>query len=365
MSTPAIPDSPAAVTPEWLTGVLRAEGCIGDVTSVSEVRVEPIQDMPGLLGQVARLSITYDRAAQGAPRSLVGKFPAGPGHSRAAGDSLRIYEREVRFYRDVAPAAPLATPRCYAAEMDLEDGRFCLLVEDLSHARAGDQLVGCRASDARAALLDLARLHAAWWEAPELDSLDWMPAMDSPLSGSAMDSFVEAVSPFMNVFERRLPPSVRDAVVHLGEIARSIAEHLARPPRTIVHNDFRLDSVFFSRGRPRTPVTVIDWQLSSRGRAAFDLASFLASSLEPAERETAELPILRDYHDVLKDAGVTGYPFEELVGDYRRGLLLAMARTVARGSTLDVEDEGAVALVGTLAERFAAAVDHHRALDLV
>ena len=364
MSSTTIPASPASVTPEWLTGVLRADGCIGSFTSVREVRVAPMRDTPGLPGLVARLTITYDRADQGAPRSLVGKFPAGPPESRAAGDSLRIYEREVRFYREVAHRTSAATPRCYAAEMDLEQGRFCVLVEDVSHSRVGDALVGCRASDARTALLGLAQLQAAWWETPELDALDWMPSIDSPLSGPAMDSFSEAVSPFMSVFARRLPPSVRGAVFRLDEIGRAVAEHLARPPRTIVHNDFRLDNVLFPR-RPRMPVTIIDWQLSSRGRGVFDVASFLASSLEPAERETAELPILRDYHDVLKDAGVSGYPFEELVGDYRRGLLLAMARTVTRASALDVDNERAVALVGTMAERCAAAVDHHRALDLV
>ena len=62
--------------------------------------------------------ITLDYAAGGiGPASVVGKFASADPTSRASGTQLGIYEREVRFYQEIAPhlGPDAPAPRCYVS----------------------------------------------------------------------------------------------------------------------------------------------------------------------------------------------------------------------------------------------------------
>src|SRR5262245_46154786 len=50
----------------------------------------------------------------------------------------------------------------------------------------------------------------------------------------------------------------------------------AEGPQTFVHNDFRLDNIFF---RPDGQPVIIDWQLAGRCRGTQDLAYLLSGSM--------------------------------------------------------------------------------------
>ena len=81
---------------------------------------------------------------------------------------LGIYEREIRFYRELAPrlGGPLAA--CHVAAFEPEGGWFTLLLEDAAPAVQGDQIAGCTVEEARLAVHELARLHAPVFGDPEL-----------------------------------------------------------------------------------------------------------------------------------------------------------------------------------------------------
>lgn len=171
-STHDIPAGPAELTAEWLTSAL--DGQLGGAR-VTGFDAEPIAAGVGFLGELVRLALRYDREVPGAPRSLIAKFPTANQQNRDIAILFRLYQREIGFYRDVAPIAAVRTPRAAYAGMDEAAGRYLLLLEDLAPAPMGDQLRACSPAEAELALTQLARFQAQWWDRPELDTLGWLP----------------------------------------------------------------------------------------------------------------------------------------------------------------------------------------------
>jgi hypothetical protein len=71
MSVPADSD---AITPKWLTTVLREAGAL-DQARVTSIQSAPIGQL-GFFGQIPRLRVSYDKLEPGAPQSLAAKFSA-------------------------------------------------------------------------------------------------------------------------------------------------------------------------------------------------------------------------------------------------------------------------------------------------
>src|SRR5579859_1983311 len=125
---------------------------------ITDVSVEPAGQ-----GQVAdcfRCRLRYEPADCDAPGSVIVKLPARDPTSRESGVALSLYEREVRFYQQLAGVVGITTPRCRYAEIDAGSGMFALVLDDLAPARETDQLSGISADDASTALGQLAGLHA-------------------------------------------------------------------------------------------------------------------------------------------------------------------------------------------------------------
>ena len=121
--TPAILP-PEAITPDWMTKVLAAGGVEARVRELSMRRVGT-----GQIGQSVRFALDYADRPEGAPTSLVGKFPAPEPDSRNTGILLGNYRREVNFYNHLASSALIAVPKCYFAAFDEATHDFVLLME--------------------------------------------------------------------------------------------------------------------------------------------------------------------------------------------------------------------------------------------
>ena len=131
---------PDEVSAAWLTAVLRAAATTdvtGEVTSVSAERIGA-----GKVGDNVRFTLTWSPPNSG-PATVVGKFPSPDPMSRAAGVSLGNYEREVRFYTELAHTVGVRAPACHYAMLDGETGDFVLVLADLAPATVGDQVAGC------------------------------------------------------------------------------------------------------------------------------------------------------------------------------------------------------------------------------
>jgi hypothetical protein len=349
-----IPDGPADVTAEWLTQALRDGGLLGNA-GVSSLRFHEFGG--GMAGRVARASITYDHDAPGAPVTLVAKFPAPHGPTRELGDLLRIYEREERFYRDLAPRLNIPVPRLYYASSD--GRRSVLMLEDMAPADEGNLLAGSTLAEAEAIITDLARLHAAWWDATELERLPWLPSPNSEAVTSLSDiQGSGAWRAFHGKFGAHMPPDVTALGAWLAR-DHSVVDRLSAPPQTLVHGDMRVNNVLFSAGRPRA---FIDWQTAVRGRGPIDVANLFVSSLQPGDRRTAEKDLLPRYHQMLAECGVRGYSFDQCWLDYRLAVVNQFSQVVVLSSLLDVEErleDGVGAVTG--ARLISALLDLHLA----
>ena len=87
---------------------------------------------------------------------------------------LKNFLKEVRFYQHLQPRLSIRTPRCYFADIEGQGPDFVVLMEDLAPAVQGDQLAGCNARVARAAVLELVGLHAPSWCDGSLKAHDWI-----------------------------------------------------------------------------------------------------------------------------------------------------------------------------------------------
>ena len=127
------------ISAPWLTDVLRGAGILRRVI-VRAVDIQAIGEGLGFLRGRARVTISYDQHEDGAPASVVVKLPASNKAGSDFAESLHAYEREIRFYREVAPRTPIRVPRVFATIMEPADSVFILVMEDLNGLTVGDQV---------------------------------------------------------------------------------------------------------------------------------------------------------------------------------------------------------------------------------
>lgn len=358
-----IPDGPGALTPAWLTEALRSTGAIAE-QRVVDLESSSISEGVGFLGRVARIALQYDRDDEGAPSSLIAKFPATEPTAKGIGVALRFYENEIRVYGEVARHVPLRMPKCYYSDMRLDTSEFILLIEDMAPARIGDQIAGCSPADAAMIVPQLAAFHARFWESPLLGQFDWMPYYNDPCHHHAQASYRQAWPPFQKFVGERLPAPVREAGERLNDQVVHLQDLLSEPPITLMHGDFKLDNLLFPNG-DAAGVAVLDWQITSRGRGAFDLGYFFCTSLAPADRAAHEERLIGVYLDALADAGVRGYGIDQCMRDYRLGVIFRMVYTVILIGSLAAGNERGRALFNALLERNCAAIIDLEAYKLV
>ena len=327
MSLHTIADTPAALTPEWITGALRSSGRLGTGT-VSRVKLSPVGT--GQMCDSLRLTLRFDGVVD-APATMIAKLPATDPTSRATARSLRSYENEVRFYQLLAAELPVRTPAVYYADIDVETASFVLLLEDMAPAVPGDQLRGCSADAAQLAVDELVRLHAPRWDDPSLEAFDWLHR-----DRAAQREFLLMLLPgAWDGFRGRYATHLgADVLAAGGELFANLDSYLAidTRPWTIVHGDYRLDNLLFDPRPGGGPVTVVDWQTCTHGPALQDVAYFIGAAMPPEVRREAEGELVRGYHAGLVASGVTEYGWERCWRDYRRsswaGLIMAVAASM-------------------------------------
>ena len=348
-----IPSTIEDVDAAWLDDALREGGAIGDARVVA-AELEPIGVGVGLLGDLARATLTNDGEPGDAPTTVIVKLPSHHEANRAQGMMFGFYEREIRFYREVAPTVRVRVPRCWWSGSDPEAGLFGLLIEDLSDYDMADQVAGMTAEQATRAVEALARFHADWWSTDALEDLDWMPYSNGPITMQAVGVYERGWPAFLEHFGDHLSPEGRALGERVRDHFAGLLGLLGQPPRTIVHTDFRLDNLFFG---PRD-VAIIDWQLSTRGRGVYDVAYLLCQSMDVDVRRAAEMDVLKRWHDVLVAEGVADYSWTDAVEDYTRSAMICLVIPVAAGADMDLGNERGRALVAALADRaFTAALD--------
>jgi hypothetical protein len=308
------------ITPEWLTAAFRRSQTYR-TGQVTEIEIEPLGSQGvGFLSGLARLQLTYDEPEAGAPASVVAKLPAVTEANRNLGDSYRAYEREYRFYYEVAPHSRIRAPRCYYCDFDAEEGNFILIMEDLSKLRAGDQVRGLTMEEALAALRTIAPFHAQWWEHSSLEDLAWMPLENLDLQYH----FAKNWPAFRHEMYDRLMPDEIAVGDRLNWQGDRLANLVRTVPRTIVHWDYRADNLIFDRLDGPDPVVVLDWQFAQRSMGAFDIARLFCGSVPGEIQRSRHRSFVGAWHDALRSQGVTDYPIESAWRHFLIGVLVCL-----------------------------------------
>jgi aminoglycoside/choline kinase family phosphotransferase len=326
-----IPVHPEALTPEWLTLALRTTGAIKRAT-VRSVQTHEIGEVGGITGRLVRVRLVYDVDEQDAPRSLIAKLTAPDPRMRATVHALGMYEREVRFYQQVADEVELRTPRCYYSDLG-QEGLYVLLLEDMAPARSSQEMSGDGLANAALAVRQIAKFHATWWENPRLAEMDWLVGHDALRTRQAYERMERDTQQRWKPFLEMVGPTLPHEIVQVGERAVErwldiMARLFLQPPRTLIHRDYGIDNLFFATPQGGVPFAVFDWQLASLGRGPYDVGTLLCAGMPTQERRNVELDLLSAYHTLLVQNGVRGYPFEQCLHDYRLTTLDHLARLV-------------------------------------
>jgi hypothetical protein len=355
VSKPALVSDPSQVDEHWLTDALRYAGVLGDarIAAVERERVGT-----GLVGQNVAFTITYDRPAPGAPASVVGKFPSPEAQSRTTAKTLRLFEREVRFYQEIAATVDIRIPACHFAEIDPETCDFILLLEDLRPARQGDQVAGCTVEEAALAMDELAALHAPRLGDPSLATIDWLGQYDNPQSHAMVQAMYNGVwTGFVETYRSVLTPEALALGESFGASTASWQRSWQRP-WCVTHGDYRLDNMLFGTDQGRYPLAVVDWQTVGHGPGILDAAYFIGNALPIPERREHESSLLRRYYDQLSNRGVKGYGWDQCRADYKRATLAGVLMTVVASQVVATDARGRE-MFSVMAERhFAHALDH-------
>ncbi|OWK33233.1 phosphotransferase [Sphingomonas dokdonensis] len=321
----------SAVDAAWLTTRLRDAGVLR-AARVTAVEATPVG--VGMLGDSIRFVVDYDQD-EGAPGSFVGKFASTDPTSRQTGAGFGLYEREVGFYRHVADTVAVRSPKCVSIEHDPADGTFALLMEDLTPARAGNQLTGCDLADAERAMEQAAALHGPRWNDASLRDhafLDTSGARDF-----VVNVFPDCLAEFHRRYDGVLEPEYMAVCDRYGALLGS-APVLQPTSFTLTHGDFRLDNMLFDARGGEVPLAVLDWQSPSIGLGAVDVAYFLGLALSIEDRRQHERHLLEYYLEQLRGYGVREYGYDDLDRDYRLTLLSGVSTAVfASASTKRTE----------------------------
>lgn len=349
------PTTSSEVTPEWLTENLRASGVIGSDVSVTKAVPDPVASGVGFMGEVAPIDLTYDGDTD-APTRMVAKIPTNDEMVRGLLAPAQVFEREARFYQDVAPKLGDLVPQAYFVGCDVENDDYFLLMEDLGAARCGDQAAGCSVEDARAAVQAIAAFHARFWENDALAAIEWMPRMDDPGMKIGEVIYSSSIDGFKAVFEHAIDPLCADIIDRFGPNVPQLLDRMAAMPNTVSHFDFRLDNLFFGDDGA---VQMIDFQTSAKGGGIYDIGYLLSQSVNTDDRRAHEDELLELYHDTLVANGVLNYGLDQIKADYRIGVLYSWVIPVFAVGSLDASSERAMTLWTNVIQRAQAAMLDH------
>lgn len=343
---------PEQVDAEWLNVLLADDPAVGQVTAVT---VTPVG--AGQIGETARFGLTYATGATG-PATLIGKFASLDPASRDVARGWSLYERELRFYHELAPRAGIATPRYHGARMDGE-GSFILLLEDLTPAAPGDQFKGLAREQMGQAITEAARLHAAFWDADADPALAWLDAGHIAQPFYQPEIFRATWPAFRDRYGAQLEPRHLRVCDALAERYESYAAALSSP-RCVTHNDYRPDNMLLLPDR----LTVVDWQSVALGWNAVDIAYLIGGAYGAAERQGVEDDLLRHYHAELTRCGITDYSLAQLRADYRHFTFAGINVAVAAAMLVKRTERGD-RLFLTMLDRFVSHVIDQDALGIL
>jgi len=304
------------LTPQWMTAVLYAKGLLTR-GQVNTIRCSLQRTSIAL---VAHLELGYSTDAPlFAPSRLVVKMtrPDTLSHHEST-----VGKKEVAFYTKLANGTTaLPVPSCYDARYSAEEGRYHLLLEDLSVTHRVIPLPPTQLQSEQA--IDcLALLHARWWDDAEVAN-----ALGTSLTtenARALCRWSETTFiAFADWVGDGLSPMRRAVYERILTALPALLERLTCGKQlTLGHGDAHLRNFLFPREGEQASIYLLDWDSCGVAVGAVDLSFLMILHWVPEQRAMMEQPLLKRYHMRLREYGVMQYHWENLWNDYRWSIIV-------------------------------------------
>jgi Phosphotransferase enzyme family len=343
----------------WMTAVLRVSGAIGVDATVTSVVNEPYI-AGGLLSLLFRSTLESDDAR--APVTVIVKFPSDIPAQRAMADAFGVYNREVVFYREIAPRSDIAMPVVHAAMTAKDLSNSCIVMEDLAHLRQPGRTEGVTWDEAVKGIQALARFHSGWHNSPELpDLMDPFISIGAPIQRGGLPSIAKNGWPGAKHHE---PDVLSPDVIALGDMwvdrLDSMLDHMCTNP-TLCHQDWRADNMFLGDDGG---IVMIDPQIAGVANGAYDIGYFISQSMERPVRAGRERELIQHYVDAIAEHGHQLDP-DQVYFDTRVAVGLCLMYGFSSYAQYDQLDEQGKEMTRKLLRRGAESIDDFDSLDAV
>ncbi|OTA97822.1 hypothetical protein M434DRAFT_391443 [Hypoxylon sp. CO27-5] len=342
-----LPTVPEEITASWLAGVLRLP-----VKSINIKKVAP--------GTATKVYVTVeyedgseaDKAAS-RPTDLCLKGGFNPAFIQQLPWVVMIYQREVEFFNRVAPSlSHMELPKAWWAGHNAKQG--IVIMDDLAAqgCEFGTPTETWPVARVLAGVEQLAALHAKTWNVKPED----YPWLTSDYD-QALLALMKTYDAVVNSPGR---PVIHDYLKNQERMTAVLKKHYAsRNPkfRCLLHGDAHIGNTYLDKGAPR----FLDWQMIHIGAAFHDVSYFLGGALSIEDRRAHEWEILDHYLATLAKLGGPSFSSkdEDVVIEHRKSYLVGVGWIMCPYEMQPKE------CVHPMAERFAAALDDHKTLELV
>lgn len=349
----------SGITTEWLNAVLGQLGEIVD-SRASGLGAEET----GFLSTMAKAELTWASSDETLPSTIVIKIPPPPGEFHEISENMHAFQREARFYKEIAPGIETRVPHIFHASAT--HGEEVIIMEDLSWMTPCDQIKGMSHEWICKTVAEIGTLQARYWDNLELSKLDWVPWewKDNFYSVAGHEEW-EA---FRNNWKDIIGQRGIEMAYRVEEARDWIDDRMRSRPKTLLHSDLRADNVMMDESGIQPQACIIDWQLVSRGIGAVDLARLFGGSDLIDDRAGHHMEVIRAWHDALVMGGVHGYSIEDATDDFLLSALIVM-RIPAFASSLSMAEAEAESRTGQLIRsvvlRFSALVEELDALRVL
>ena len=283
-------------------------------TTITGLEAQLLGEARGFQSTTWRLTFRCDPAGSG-PTSVILKSETAHEDQNAFSRLNHAFEREVGVYTHCTPRLENHRPVIHACQ---DSAPSWLLMEDLSHLRPGDQVIGLSDQETLATIERMAAIHAEFWLDPGLEQHGWLPREGFWFADPRPDLSED----FFTTYGVRIGPEACRLLRVVQEQSNAIDNAVAERPWTLVHGDLRADNVMLARTADDPASLILDWSWASRSLGAIDIAFLIGGSTPHVQRLGRHEELLQAWHGTLLERSVRDYPLSEA----RRDLQLAALR---------------------------------------
>ena len=272
----SFPTCPDELNKEWLSDALGR--------SVENFETHPIGGGKGNLGDLVIVALENGE-------QVVAKFAANRQEALNAAKRSGLFEREIKFYHELAPKLDIRLPTLFASDYDPSSAHFIMLLEYLEPIQDSDSITGIGVEYTRQLLTELSKLHT---QGRGLVETPWVQTMISQNRIDNLTIMIEKGWPVLQEICGELVDPLKE--INILDKFLETMNYLYTLDQTIVHGDLKPDNLIISN----QGVTIIDWQGFGIGPPAWDVAYCMCQCLTTEERRLHESELLNDYpHDLV------------------------------------------------------------------